>query len=168
MNDSAPTTTPNSHAISTRTLLIAVGVFVLIAAGLYFLAMSQGRKELAIQKTQYQQQVDQGVQALNKSQAELAAMRDRNYLMHARVAVYRTAVDLDQRNFGIASGRLNEAAEALGKIGKGSTGIDLTKVAALKQSIETSDFTVAANLESQRTRVLEFAAQLDGIAADAK
>lgn len=167
MNDSANTAVRKDHAVSTQAMLIALGVVVLIAAGLYFVGLTQGRKELSAQKTEYEQQVEQGNQALSKSEAELAAVRDRNHLMHARVAVYRTAVDLDQRNFGIASGRLQEAADALGAIGKDSSGIDLAKVSALKESIETSDFTVAADLASQRAHVLEFATELDSIAADA-
>lgn len=167
MNDSPTDSTRNDHTVSTQTLLIALGVVALIAAGLYFVGLNQGRKELAAQKTDYEQQVDERNQALSKSEAELAGVRNRNHLMHARVAIYRTAVDLDQRNFGIASGRLDEAADALGEIGNQSSGIDVARVTALKESIETSDFTVGADLESQRTRVLDFAAQLDSIAEDA-
>lgn len=166
MNDTTNTTPRPAHQFSTKAILIGLGVFVLIAAALYYVGMTQGRKELATQKAHYEQQIQQGNQALETDRAELASVRNRNHLMRARVALYRTAIDLDQRNFGVASGRLHEAAEALGQIGKSGDSIDLAKVSALKEAIESSDFTVAADLESQRSRVLEFAAELDGIAAD--
>ncbi len=168
MNDTVNTTTERGHQLSSKLILVSLGVFIVIAAALYYVGTTQGRKELATQKTQYEQQLQQGTQALEKSDAALAEVRNRNHLMHARVAIYRTAIDLDQRNFGVASDRLHEAAEALGAIGKGSSGIDMARVSALKQTIETSDFTVAADLETQRARVLEFAAELDAIAADSR
>lgn len=164
MTDTENTAAQEGHQLSNNALLIALAVFVIIAAAMYYVGLSQGRKELATQQTHYEQQIEQGEQALTKNKAELASVRNRNHLMHARVALYRTAVDLDQRNFGIASGRLHEAADALGKIKKGTDGIDLEKVSELKESIETSDFTVAADLESQRANVLRFAKQLDAIA----
>lgn len=167
MNDTT-TTSRQSHQLSTKAILIGLGVFVLIAAVLYYVGMTQGRKELSTQKTHYEQQIDQSNQTLKNSQAELAQARNRNHLMQARIALYRTTMDLDQRNFGIASRRLDEAADALGQIGNASSGIDLEKVSALKESIEASDFTVATDLESQRSRVLEFAAELDGIANEGK
>ena len=165
MNDTANTTTRIGHELSSKVILIVLGIFIVIAGALYYVGMTQGRKELASQKTQYELQLQQSTQALEKSGVELADVRNRNHLMHARVAIYQTAIDLDQRNFGVASDRLHEAAEALGEIGNGSSGIDMAKVSALKQAIETSDFTVAADLESQRVRVLAFASELDAIAA---
>ncbi len=166
MNDTSTTTPRPAYQFSTKAVLIGLGVFVVIAAALYYLGMTQGRQELATQKTQYEEQIHQANQALESGRAELADVRNRNHLMQARVALYRTAIDLDQRNFGVASGRLQQAAEALGNLRKSSDGIDLAKVSTLKKAIEASDFTVAADLESQRSRVLEFAAELDGIAAD--
>lgn len=168
MNDSDSAAARRTHTISTQALLITMGVVAIIAAGLYFVGLTQGRKELSVQKTQYEQQVEEGQQKLNTSNAKLVEASNQNHLMKARVALYRTAVDLDQRNFGMASGRLQEAADALGLIVKSDDSrIDVAKVTALKESIETSDFTVAADLESQRVLVLDFATTLDGIAADA-
>lgn len=164
-SDSAPT--KRSHTVSTQAVLITFGAVAVIAAGLYFLGLTQGRKELSVQKTQYEQQIAQSTQALDKSNVDLTEARNRNHLMQARVAIYRTAIDLDQRNFGTASERLQVAADALGLIVNDDSGIDLAKVKALKDSIESSDFSVAADLESQRALVLDFATTLDGIAADA-
>ncbi|WP_222564268.1 hypothetical protein [Novilysobacter antarcticus] len=168
MNETATTSPRQGHLVSTTAMLIAAGVFIVVAGVLYYVGLSQGRKELATQKLQYEQQIEQGNQILGESKADLAKVQNRNYLMRARVDLYRTAVDLDQRNFGIANTRLHEAADALGQIQKDAGGIDLSKVAALKQSIESNDFTVAADLENQRANVLDFAAQLDAIAADAE
>ncbi|QOW20533.1 hypothetical protein INQ41_05845 [Lysobacter ciconiae] len=165
------TTTPpprQGHLVSTTAMLITAGVFIVIAGVLYYVGLSQGRKELATQKVHYEQQIEQGNQTLGAAKADLAKVQNRNYLMRARVDLYRTAVDLDQRNFGIANTRLHEAADSLGQIQKDAGGIDLGGVAKLKDAIESNDFTVAADLEGQRANVLDFAAQLDAIAADAE
>ena len=167
MNDTATQSQRQGHLVSTRVMLIAAGIFIVIAAVLYYVGMTQGRRELAAQKTHYEQQLAQIDQSLNTTRDELAAVRNHNHLMQARVALYRTTIDLDQRNFGIASTRLHDAADALGQIRKDTGGIDLAKIAALKDAIGASDFTVAADLETQRANVLGFATQLDAIAGDA-
>ena len=167
MNDTATPSPQQGHLVSTKVMLITVGVFIVIAAALYYVGMTQGRTELAAQKTHYEQQIAQADQTLDATRDELADVQNRNHLMQARVALYRTTIDLDQRNFGIASTRLHDAADALGQIQKNTGGIDLGKVSTLKGAIEASDITVAADLEAQRANVLGFAAQLDAIAGDA-
>ena len=166
--DTPPDTQSRStHRISTTTALIALGIAIVIGAGLYFGGLKQGRGELAAQKTQYEQQVHAGKTALAKSQAELAGVRNHSHMMQARIGLYRTANDLDQRNFGIANQRLREVTDALDQIKTADGGIDTAKVAALRKLIASSNINVATNLQQQRTQILDFAARLDAIAASA-
>lgn len=165
--------TRSTHQIATTTLLVALGIAIVIGVALYFGGLKQGQGELAAQKTHYEQQVQAGKTALGESQAELAGVRNHNHLMQARVALYRTAIDLDQRNFGIANQRLHEVTDALDQIKTGDTktaggGIDTAKVAALRKSIASSNINVATNLQQQRAQILDFATRLDAIAASAR
>lgn len=168
MNAPVNDATPSTHQVSTTAMLIALGIAIVIGAGLYFGGLSQGRGELAAQKTHYEQQIQAGRTELGKRQAELAAVRNHNRLMQARVALYRTAIDLDQRNFGIANGRLQEASGALAQIKSGDGGIDTAKVAELRASIAATNINVATNLQQQRAQILDLAARLDAIAAAAR
>lgn len=168
MDTPPDTETRSTHQISTTTLLIALAIAIVIGVALYFGGLKQGQGELAAQKTQYEQQVQAGETALGKSQAELAGVRNHNHLMQARVALYRTTIDLDQRNFGIANQRLGEVTSALDQIKTADGGIDTAKIAALRKSIASSNINVATNLQQQRAQILDFAARLDAIAASAR
>ncbi len=168
MDTPTDTQTRSTHQVTTTTLLITLGIAIVIGVALYFVGLKQGQSELAAQKTHYEQQVQAGKTALDKSQAELAGVRNHNHLMQARVALYRTAIDLDQRNFGIANQRLHAVAEALDQIKTADGGIDPEKIAALRKSIAASNVNVATNLQQQRAQILDFAARLDAIAASAR
>ncbi len=168
MDTPPDTRTRSTHQVPTTVILIALGLAIVVGAGLYFFGLKQGRDELAAQKTHYEQQVQAGKTALGKSQAELAGVRNRNHLMQARVALYRTAIDLDQRNFGIANQRLHAVTDALDQIKSGDGGIDTAQVAALRKSIAASNVNVATNLQQQRAQILLFARRLDAIADAAR
>lgn len=164
--DAPQDTQPRStYRISSTAALIALGLAIVIGAGLYFGGLNQGRGDLAAQKTQYEQQIKAGKTALDQRQAELAGVRNHNHMMQARIDLYRTAIDLDERNFGIANQRLREVTDALDQIKTADGGIDTAKVAALAKSIASSNINVATNLQQQRARILDFAARLDAIAA---
>ena len=83
--------------------------------------------------------------------------------MQADIALYRTATDLDQRNFGIANSRLKSAADALGKISQAAAGANSVQITQLQNSILAMNINVATNLEDQRAQVLKFASQLDDL-----
>ncbi len=70
----------------------------------------------------------------------------------------RAAIDLERRNFGVASGRMREAATVL----QGIKGAELqTEIESLRREIAALDLTVAADVGVQRNRVVEFAARLE-------
>ncbi len=168
MDTPPDTKTRSTYPVSTTTILITLGIAIVIGVALYFGGLKQGQSELAAQKTHYEQQVQAGKTALGKSQAQLAGVRNHNHLMQARVALYRTATDLDQRNFGIANQRLHDVTDALDQIKTADGGIDTAKIVALRKLIAASNVNVATNLEQQRAQILDFAARLDAIAAAAR
>jgi hypothetical protein len=77
--------------------------------------------------------------------------------------LYHTAIDLDQRNFGTANRRLQEAAGALGNMKQDSSTIDMEKITQLHSAIAAMNINVAVNLEDQRKHVLDLASQLDNL-----
>lgn len=165
MNDSNPN--PRSSTLSsnkTRLVLVAAVVVILLMIGIYYWGNVQTRNQLTAQETDYQQRVASVESRLQETQRELSAARNRNHLLIARTALYRTAADLDQRNFGTANTRLQEAEAALGRVDASTGGVDAAGLDGLRASIKGMNINVATNLQEQRNQVLELAAQLDAMA----
>lgn len=164
------TSDSNAHSPTpfkpSRSLLIAAAVVVALLLGVYLWGHFQTRSQLSAQQTDYEQRIGAIQDELQGSQAELSAANNHNQLLVARIDLYRTAADLDARNFGMANTRLQEAATALGKVDATISGIDAEKLAALRSAIATTSITVAADLQAQRNQVLDLAAQLDALPPD--
>lgn len=168
MQNTEPNTKPETTPQSTRStantpLLIGVGAVVVLGIALYLGGLFQGRGQLATQKTQYEQRIKKTEGELQSTQTQLNIAQNRSLMMQARVALYRTAVDLDHRNFGTANGHLREAAEVLGKVDDRSGLLDREQIARLQSSVAATDINVATNLEEQRMRVLDLATQLNAL-----
>ncbi|MEO6908957.1 MAG: hypothetical protein ABI210_13810 [Abditibacteriaceae bacterium] len=138
-----------------KVLFISLIIAILIAIGLYVAGLMKGRAEVSVLQSQ-----------LTQAQAHLAISQNQQYLMQADAALYHTAIDLDQRNFGTANDRLKEAADALGKVTQDSTNLNLAGIAQLRSSITALNINVAVNLEDQRTQVLTIAMRLDNLIGD--
>ena len=136
-------------------------VALLVALSLYAFGRYQGNAELNAQRTAYDAKLKSSADELAKAQAQGLAAQNRAYLMEARAALYRTATDLDSRNFGTANSHLQEAGAALGKVDK--TGSDGAQLESLQRDIASKNINVAINLGSQRAQVLEFAKQLNAL-----
>lgn len=146
-----------------RVVLIGAVVAVVVAVGLYFWGLHQGRGELEAQKAGYEQRIS-GMQAdVTKAQAALAAADNRVQFLLARGGVYRTAVDLDERNFGTANTHLQQAAAHLGNVSGSAGGLDAQKIAALRAELSKTNINVATDLEAQRGKVLRFGQRLDAM-----
>ncbi|MCY7313515.1 MAG: hypothetical protein LH491_07785 [Pseudoxanthomonas sp.] len=137
--------------------LIALVLVVAVYVGGYF----HGRSELKAQKTDYEQRVGVIQDKLSGTEKQLVQETARNHLLLARNLLYSTSMDLEERNFGTANTRLQEAAAALAKVGSGSGNFDREKVAQLSTAASQMNINVATDLEQQRGQVLGFAAQLD-------
>jgi len=135
-----------------KVVLIGIVIAVLIAIGLFATGFVKGRAQVSALQSQ-----------LTQKDAQLLISQNRGYLMQARAALYHTAIDLDQRNFGTANSRLQEAAGALGNVKQDSSAIDMEKITQLHNAIAAMNINVAVNLENQRAQVLNFASQLDSL-----
>lgn len=165
MNDTNPKS--SSSALSsnkTRMVLVAAVVVILLMIGIYYWGNVQTRNQLTAQEAQYQQRITAVDTQLQETRRELEAARNRNHLLMARTDLYRTAADLDQRNFGTANTRLQEAEAALRQVNASAGGLDAAKLEALRASVKGMNLNVATNLQDQRNQVLDLAARLDQIA----
>lgn len=142
---------PRTRGQRVKRWLISFAVGVLVGAVLFGLGWWQGRQE-----------VDRLSRRVDAMQIELDKSRSRAGIMEARASLYRAAIDLDQRNFGTANGHLQAAVSALGSV----TDTTIAGLRELRQNVASTDLTVAADLETQRNQVLQYAQRLDGLTAD--
>lgn len=149
--------------LPTRTKYILVGVAVLIAVALvlYFIGLSQGQRRVA----EVEQQLQQVQQQLDQTRAQRARVEGRSRMVEALALLYRTALDLDDRNFGTANERLQAATGALS--GVASTDVDTEALEQLREEIAATNVNVAVNLKAQRARVVTFAERLKALIPEA-
>lgn len=163
MNTSDPNARPATPSKSTKALVAAAAVVVVLLLIVYLWGQSQTRERLSAQESDYQQRIVAVEKRLETTQEELVSATNRNRLLMARTDLYRAAADLDQRNFGTANTRLQEAAATLAKIDPSRRDIDAKQLGALRASIAETNINVATDLQQQRNRVLDLAAQLDAL-----
>lgn len=94
-------------------------------------------------------------------ETRVAEMTARAQANEALALLYRTVLDLDERNFGTANERLDAAAGVLGRIDPVALGVDPARLDPLRQSVAATDLRVAEDLDQQRTQVLGFARELN-------
>lgn len=135
-------------------VLIAVAVLILLGAALFWIGLSKGRSQLETERQSFNAQLQQ-------SNAKAVSAEYNARLTQARFLLCRTAVDLDQRNFGLAQTHLKEAEAALRAINPGMVGIDAARFEALLKDISGTNLNVAINLEEQRNQVLNFSTRLE-------
>jgi hypothetical protein len=92
------------------------------------------------------------------AEARAAAVESRTHAFEALSLLYRTAIDLEARNFGVANDRLEAAATALGRADRATLGADLGD---LRERMAGTNLVVAEDLSTQRTMVLGFARELN-------
>jgi hypothetical protein len=101
--------------------------------------------------------------AARAAEAERAtvAAESRGALVKARLAIFQALNDLDQRNFGVASDRLRDAAAQFDAVDAAVIGLDPTLLSTLKAEIAGTQVLVATDFEQQRLQLLELAARID-------
>ncbi len=107
-------------------------------------------------------------QRLVEAQRAATAADSRNALSRARLAIFQALNDLDQRNFGVASDRLRDAAAQFDAVDAASLGLDPGLLATLRAEIAGTQVLVATDFEQQRLQLLELAARIDAQAAAAR
>lgn len=140
-----------------RTWLIRGFVVVLVAVLLfgtgYFVRDRSARSDIAEIRT-----------SLETANRELQTFTTANHLLTANVWVYRAAAALDNRNFGVANGAMDEAVKALkaATLAEGDP-----RSPALSEAVTAAqnlNISVARNLESQRESLLALAARVTELA----
>lgn len=94
-------------------------------------------------------------------QRSATAAESRHALSKARLAIFQALNDLDQRNFGVASDRLRDAAAQFDAVDAASLDLDPALLSTLKAEIASTQVLVATDFEQQRLQLLELAARID-------
>ncbi len=132
-----------------KKILIGVVIATIAGATLYGAGWFQARSQFSSGDEEINRELQQTKELLNTS-------TNRAYLMEARGDLYDTTVNLDERNFGMANTRLQEAAAALGKIKDGEGNLNISKIQELQKAVAKKNINVAVNLEQQRNTVLSY------------
>ncbi len=140
---------------------IIAAIAILVAAILYGVGRFQGNAALNSQRAEYETKLNTAQADAQKAQSQLIEAKNRGFLMEASAALYRTATDLDSRNFGTANTHLQEAATALSRVE--NAGADGAQISQLQRDIASKNINVAINLGSQRAQVIDFAKQLNAL-----
>ncbi|OPY03064.1 MAG: hypothetical protein A4E66_02691 [Syntrophus sp. PtaB.Bin001] len=135
---------------------LIVILVVILGIVLYIGGSWQGRKQEAAEKERCRQQ-------LRSCDTRLTVAENQVRLLKARTALYQTAIDLDQRNFGLANAHLREADEPLAKLDAASLGINKSLLDALSKEIADTDIQVAIDLSVQRAKIIQFGYRLDSL-----
>jgi len=140
-----------------RSMIIVTLVVILALVAVYYVGLTQGRQELAAQKASFEKQV-------NGLQRGLALSESRNALSTGRLSLCRTAIDLDQKNFGLANTHIREAASALSLVSPVLIGADPARFEEIRRSLSTTNLEVASDTEKQKSDIQNIIIQLDAIA----
>ncbi|MEM6753702.1 MAG: hypothetical protein AAF630_12090 [Cyanobacteria bacterium P01_C01_bin.38] len=131
-----------------KKILIGIVIATITGAALYGAGWWQGRSQFSSSDEPIKRELQQTKELLNTA-------TNRSYLMEARGDLYDVTVNLDERNFGMANTRLQEAAAALGKV-EDDGNLNISKIQELQQAIAKKNINVAVNLEQQRNTVLSY------------
>ena len=132
-----------------KKILIGIVIAIIAGAALYGAGWFQARSQFSSDDEEIKRELQQ-------TKEQLVTERNRTYLMEARGDLYDTAVNLDDRNFGIANTRLQEAAVALAKVENLNGTLNINKIKELQTAISKMNINVAVDLEQQRNTVLSY------------
>lgn len=133
-----------------KSMAVRVGIIVGLALLVFLIGWFVGRGPVGELKDRAE-----------SAEQRLALASDHINMSIASSLLYQTALDLEARNFGVANGRLDEAVAALDSMGAGGSELE-----ALRTSMASTDFSVAADLGDQRATALGFADALNGLLSD--
>jgi uncharacterized protein HemX len=159
----SPVPAASKPASSGKQIMIGIAVVVVMIFAAFGVGLWQGRIQLLVQHSRHEQAIAKLNSQLTQTQHQLSVSENRTALMQASIALYRSAIDLDKRNFGMANAHLKEAAQSLGKIDNQASELKTAEIARLRDAISKANINVAVNLEEQRAQVLSFATQLNAL-----
>lgn len=139
-----------------KKLGIVAMVVVVLGAALYLGGLWQGRSQMTTEK-------EKCLRQLKDSETRRVDAENRVHFYKARTALFQTALDLDQRNFGLANSHLREADDPMARLNAAGLGIDKGVLDALRREIADTNIQVAVDLEVQRNLILNFERRLDSL-----
>ena len=144
------------YRIGWKSMVVGSFVAILVLVAVYFAGFRQGTAELEAQRRDFERK-------LSEAQKSLAQSESRNAYVVARLALYRSALDLEHRNFGLAGSHLREAAGALASISPGLAGVDKAGLDQIRRDVAGVNLGVADDVEKEKNQILEIASRLDGL-----
>ena len=103
---------------------------------------------------------EEQVEVQREAQREQAS---RNALLTARVGLSRALVELDRRNFGTANEYIEGAADAVQRAEADVLKVDAKALSDMRIDLLGARLDVSADLEAQRSRLLEVGGRLDAM-----
>ena len=172
MSESTPNAAPLSrHPIVTGIVGFCAGLVIAYGIGLWqrSSALSAQAEAHSAAIASKDAELAASAERLAASQRATTAAESRAALVKVRLAIFQALNDLDQRNFGVASDRLRDAAALFDGVDAASIGLDPALLSTLKAEIAGTQVLVATDFEQQRLQLLELAARIDAqtAAADA-
>jgi hypothetical protein len=144
--------------------LSALGACLLLFLGGFFVGRSgltAARNELEKNKAESAAKVAKATTETETAQAALAAEQARAQVGTARTWLYRSAVQLDRRNFGTAQTDLKQAATLMESGNLAAAGLSPSEAQSLKDAIQGINLSVSADTEAMRGQILQVAEQMD-------
>ncbi len=163
MSESTPAARLTGNPIITGIIGFCAGLVIAYGIGLWqrSTALSAQAEANAAIIAAKDAEIAAGAERLDEAQRAIAAAESRGALVKVRLAIFQALNDLDQRNFGVASERLRDAAAGFDAINAAAIGLDPALIAALQAEIAGTQTLVATDLEQQRLHLLELAARIE-------
>jgi hypothetical protein len=168
MEDGSKGTAPNTRtdaqpqgtvSIRRKSLLVAFVVSVGCIALAYGIGRVQTAARITDARAKTVEATRQGESKAHALEAELTALRQKLLRLEASRQLYLSLVALDQRNFGIAQQRLQEASQLLAQSAPPQGGA----LAQLAKTMDESNLVATENISAQRDQVLRWATELDAL-----
>ena len=166
---SSNTNSPGKNPIVTGIVGFCAGLVIAYGVGLWQRsgALAEQAETHAAVVAAKDAELANSARRLGEAAQAARAADGRAALVQARLGLFQALNDLDQRNFGVASERLREAAARFDGVDAAALGLDPAMLSALQAEIAGTQVLVATDFEQQRLRLLELAARLEAQAASA-
>jgi hypothetical protein len=125
----------------------------LVAFGIGYVAGAGPIEDLRVRLGQTETQAEESEARVERLEAELSAQQ-------ALSLLYRTMLDVDARNFGVANERLDAVAATLARTDPEVLGVDVDAFNDLRDDVASLDVRVAEDLAGQRAALSDLARRL--------
>ena len=130
-------------------MLLALAVLV---GGAYLVGLNQKISELQVANAR-----------ASDLERELSRVGSINLMLYANDRLYRSLIEMDNRNFGTSNAYVRDAESLLRRVNPKEVGLDEAKFLELQRAVEETRVLVAEDVANQRARVLGLIQQLGGL-----